>query len=93
LGLVTGRECSRITAEEATSYVVGVVAVLDQTAEDVLRANPRHLTRSKNYPTFFSFGPEVITLEECSTEPGAWRLRACPPCTTARHAGPTESRE
>lgn len=46
------------------SHVAGVVAVLDQTAEEILMENPRYLTRVKNYPTFFSFGPELITLDE-----------------------------
>ena len=46
------------------SYVAGVVPVLDQTAEAVLMENPRYLTRVKNYPTFFSFGPDLITLDE-----------------------------
>ena len=27
------------------------------TAEDILQKNPRFLTRSKNFDTFFSFGP------------------------------------
>ena len=44
--------------------VFGVSPVLDQTAEDILQRNPRFLTRSKNFNTFFSFGPEVVTLDE-----------------------------
>jgi 2-keto-4-pentenoate hydratase/2-oxohepta-3-ene-1,7-dioic acid hydratase in catechol pathway len=40
------------------------VPVLDQTAEAILMENPRYLTRVKNYPTFFSFGPDLITLDE-----------------------------
>ena len=35
---------------------------MDQTAEDILRRNPRFLTRAKNFPTFFSFGPTIIPL-------------------------------
>jgi 2-keto-4-pentenoate hydratase/2-oxohepta-3-ene-1,7-dioic acid hydratase in catechol pathway len=64
LGLVIGRECYQVGEGEAMSYVAGVCAVLDQTAEEVLMENPRFLTRVKNYPTFFSFGPHVITLDE-----------------------------
>jgi 2-keto-4-pentenoate hydratase/2-oxohepta-3-ene-1,7-dioic acid hydratase in catechol pathway len=64
LGLVVGRECYQVGEGEALSYVAGVVAVLDQTAEEVLMENPRFLTRVKNYPTFFSFGPHLITLDE-----------------------------
>jgi len=64
LGLIMGRECYRVGVAEALDYVAGMVAVLDQTAEDVLLQNPRYLTRAKNYPTFFSFGPAIITLDE-----------------------------
>ena len=64
LGLVIGRTCFRVGVDEAMSFVAGVVPVLDQTAEAVLMENPRYLTRVKNYPTFFSFGPDLITLDE-----------------------------
>jgi 2-keto-4-pentenoate hydratase/2-oxohepta-3-ene-1,7-dioic acid hydratase in catechol pathway len=64
LGLVIGRACYEVDVDEALSYVAGVVPVLDQTAEAVLLENPRYLTRVKNYPTFFSFGPDLITLDE-----------------------------
>jgi 2-keto-4-pentenoate hydratase/2-oxohepta-3-ene-1,7-dioic acid hydratase in catechol pathway len=70
LGLVVGRECYQVGEEEAMSYVAGVVAVLDQTAEEVLLENPRFLTRVKNYPTFFSFGPHLITLDEVLEQVG-----------------------
>jgi 2-keto-4-pentenoate hydratase/2-oxohepta-3-ene-1,7-dioic acid hydratase in catechol pathway len=64
IGLVIGREASNVSPDEAMEYVFGVCAILDQTAEDILALNPRYLTRSKNFPTFFSFGPEVVTLDE-----------------------------
>jgi 2-keto-4-pentenoate hydratase/2-oxohepta-3-ene-1,7-dioic acid hydratase in catechol pathway len=64
LGLVIGRRCHRVGVADALDHVVGVCAVLDQTAESILLENPRYLTRVKNYPTFFSFGPVIITLDE-----------------------------
>jgi len=64
LGLVIGRRCYQVSVEEAMSYVAGVVPVLDQTAEAILLENPRYLTRVKNYPSFFAFGPDLITLDE-----------------------------
>ncbi len=64
LGLVVGKLCYQVSLEEAMSYVAGVVPILDQTAEAILLENPRYLTRVKNYPTFFSFGPDLITLDE-----------------------------
>ncbi len=64
LGLVIGRECRDVSEEEALSYVFGVVTVLDQTAEDILERNPRFLTRAKNFPGFFAFGPEIVPMAD-----------------------------
>lgn len=64
LGLVIGRECRDVDEADALDHVLGVCAVLDQTAEDILERNPRFLTRSKNFPGFFSFGPEIVPLDE-----------------------------
>ena len=64
LGLVIGRYCRNVTEEEAMDYVWGFTTILDQTAEDILERNPRFLTRSKNFPTFFCFGPDVVSLDE-----------------------------
>jgi 2-keto-4-pentenoate hydratase/2-oxohepta-3-ene-1,7-dioic acid hydratase in catechol pathway len=64
LGLIIGRTCRNVTEDEALDYVWGVTTILDQTAEDILARNPRFLTRSKNFPTFFCFGPDLISLDE-----------------------------
>jgi 2-keto-4-pentenoate hydratase/2-oxohepta-3-ene-1,7-dioic acid hydratase in catechol pathway len=64
LGLVIGRYTRDVSEAEALDHVWGVVPILDQTAEDILQRNPRFLTRSKNFPTFFSFGPELVPLPE-----------------------------
>jgi 2-keto-4-pentenoate hydratase/2-oxohepta-3-ene-1,7-dioic acid hydratase in catechol pathway len=64
LGLVIGTLCYQVSVEDAMSYVAGVVPILDQTAEAILLENPRYLTRVKNYPSFFAFGPDLITLDE-----------------------------
>jgi 2-keto-4-pentenoate hydratase/2-oxohepta-3-ene-1,7-dioic acid hydratase in catechol pathway len=64
LGLVIGRTLRDATPAEALSGVAGAVAVLDQTAEDILQRNPRFLTRAKAFDTFFSFGPVLATLDE-----------------------------
>ncbi|GAA5165712.1 fumarylacetoacetate hydrolase family protein [Ornithinimicrobium tianjinense] len=63
LGIVIGSYCRNVEEEDALDHVLGVVPVLDQTAEDILQRNPRFLTRSKNFPGFFSFGPEIVPLE------------------------------
>lgn len=64
LGVVIGRYCRHVEPPEALSYIAGVVPVLDQTAEDILEKNPRFLTRSKNFPGFFAFGPRIVPLGE-----------------------------
>ncbi len=64
LGLIIGRECRNVSQAAALDYVWGVTTILDQTAEDILRLNPRYLTRCKNFETFFVFGPELVPMEE-----------------------------
>jgi 2-keto-4-pentenoate hydratase/2-oxohepta-3-ene-1,7-dioic acid hydratase in catechol pathway len=44
--------------------IAGFTTVLDMTAEDILRRNPRYLTRAKSFDTFFSFGPHLVTLDD-----------------------------
>ena len=64
LALVIGREARNVSEKEAPSVVAGFTTVLDMTAEDILRRNPRYLTRAKSFDTFFSFGPVVVTPDE-----------------------------
>lgn len=71
LGIVIGRYCRDVSEEDALDHVLGVVPVLDQTAEDILKRNPRFLTRSKNFPGFFSFGPEIVPLDEAVAAAGS----------------------
>ena len=44
--------------------VAGFTTILDMTAEDILRKNPRYLTRAKSFDSFFSFGPQLVTPDE-----------------------------
>jgi 2-keto-4-pentenoate hydratase/2-oxohepta-3-ene-1,7-dioic acid hydratase in catechol pathway len=64
LALVIGRTAINVPEEDAPSVVAGFTTVLDMTAEDILRRNPRYLTRAKSFDTFFSFGPELVTPDE-----------------------------
>ncbi len=64
LGVIIGKECKDVEEEEAIHYVAGYTTILDMTAEDILEKNPRYLTRSKSFDTFFSFGPELVTTDE-----------------------------
>jgi 2-keto-4-pentenoate hydratase/2-oxohepta-3-ene-1,7-dioic acid hydratase in catechol pathway len=77
IGVVIGRTCRFITEEQAPEYIAGYCLIIDMTAEDILQKNPRFLTRSKNFDTFFSFGPELITPEEVpdvlKVKVGTWK--------------------
>ncbi|MBO8171286.1 MAG: fumarylacetoacetate hydrolase family protein [Bacillaceae bacterium] len=64
LGIIFGRECKDVSEAEAKDYMAGYTCIIDMTAEDILRKNPRYLTRSKSFDTFFSFGPHLITPDE-----------------------------
>jgi 2-keto-4-pentenoate hydratase/2-oxohepta-3-ene-1,7-dioic acid hydratase in catechol pathway len=64
LAIIIGREAKEVSEEDAPSVVAGFTTVLDMTAEDILRRNPRYLTRAKSFDTFFSFGPHLVTPDE-----------------------------
>lgn len=64
LGVVVGRRCRNVPEEKVAEVIAGYCLILDMTAEDILQRNPRFLTRAKNFDTFFSFGPELITPDE-----------------------------
>ncbi|HKH10350.1 MAG TPA: fumarylacetoacetate hydrolase family protein [Rubrobacter sp.] len=64
LAVVIGREAKNVSEDEAPGVVAGFTTVLDMTAEDILRKNPRYLTRAKSFDTFFSFGPHLLTPDE-----------------------------
>src|ERR687889_199803 len=64
LGVIIGRQCKDVSEADAPSVVVGFTTIVDMTAEDILEKNPRYLTRSKSFDTFFSFGPELVTVDE-----------------------------
>ncbi len=64
LGLVIGRRCSDVSPDDAHDFVFGYTSIIDVTAEDILRRNPRFLTRSKSFDSFFQWGPVVVTIDE-----------------------------
>ena len=64
LGIIIGKECYDIEEENWLDYVAGFTTIIDMTAEDILRKNPRYLTVSKSFDTFFSFGPYFLTPDE-----------------------------
>jgi 2-keto-4-pentenoate hydratase/2-oxohepta-3-ene-1,7-dioic acid hydratase in catechol pathway len=64
LGVIIGRTCRFVPADQVAEVIFGYTTTLDLTALDVLRKNPRYLTRAKSFDTFFSFGPVVVTSDE-----------------------------
>ncbi len=64
LGVVIGKQCRFVPAEHVRDVIFGYTTTLDLTALDVLRKNPRYLTRAKSIDTFFSFGPVIVTADE-----------------------------
>jgi len=64
LGIIIGKRCTDVPRKDWLDVVAGFTTILDMTAEDILKQNPRYLTMSKSFDTFFSFGPQVITTAE-----------------------------
>lgn len=70
LGIILGRDCRDIPEDDWQSAIVGYTTALDMTEESILKGNdyvpgnPRYLTIAKNFPTFFSFGPHLVTPDE-----------------------------
>ncbi len=70
LGIILGRDCRDVSEEEWQDVIVGYTTILDMTEESILKGNdyvsgnPRYLTIVKNFPTFFSFGPQLVTPDE-----------------------------
>ena len=64
LGIIIGRRCKDVPREKWLNVVAGFTTILDMTAEDILRQNPRYLTMSKSFDTFFSLGPQLVTPDE-----------------------------
>lgn len=64
LGVIIGKRCRFLEPQQVPGVIFGYTTTLDLTALDVLRKNPRYLTRSKSFDTFFSFGPVIVTADE-----------------------------
>jgi 2-keto-4-pentenoate hydratase/2-oxohepta-3-ene-1,7-dioic acid hydratase in catechol pathway len=70
LGVVIGKTCRFVPAGDIREVIFGYTTTLDLTALDVLRKNPRYLTRAKSIDTFFSFGPVIVTADEVADVDG-----------------------
>jgi len=63
IGVIIGKPCKHVSLESVADVILGYTTLIDMTAEDILRRNPRFLTRSKSFDTFFSFGPWITTAD------------------------------
>lgn len=63
LGIVIGRNCSRVTPQEAGELIFGYTCVNDITALDLIAADPTfpQWVRAKSFDGFGPFGPVVAT--------------------------------
>lgn len=64
LAVIIGSRCRDVDRSGAEDAIYGYTCVLDVTAEDIHRQNPRFLTRAKSFDSFFSFGPAILTRDE-----------------------------
>ncbi|MCI8423265.1 MAG: fumarylacetoacetate hydrolase family protein [Lawsonibacter sp.] len=70
LGIILGRDCRDVAEEDWENAIAGYTTILDMTEESILKGNdfvsgnPRYLCIVKNFPTFFSFGPQLVTPDE-----------------------------
>ena len=67
LVIVLGRSGQDIAPGDALTAVGAYTLAVDMTAEDILRQNPRFLTRAKSFDTFLSLGPCLVTPDEVAT--------------------------
>ena len=70
LGVILGKDCRDVSEDNWLDAVAGYTTILDMTEESILKGNeflkgnPRYLCIVKNFPTFFSFGPQLVTPDE-----------------------------
>ena len=70
LGVIFSKDCRDVSEENWLDAVAGYTTILDMTEESILKGNeflkgnPRYLCIVKNFPTFFSFGPQLVTPDE-----------------------------
>jgi 2-keto-4-pentenoate hydratase/2-oxohepta-3-ene-1,7-dioic acid hydratase in catechol pathway len=73
LGVVIGRRCRHVTAEQADTVIAGYVVVNDMSVRDWQLRAPTH-TLGKSFDTHGPFGPWLVTRDEIA-DPHALRLR------------------
>ncbi|MEU8030372.1 fumarylacetoacetate hydrolase family protein [Streptomyces sp. NPDC049099] len=64
LGIVLAKESKDVPADKAFEHILGFTVVLDMTAEDAIRQNPRYIPWSKGFDTFCSIGPCLVLRDQ-----------------------------
>lgn len=75
LGVVIGRQCRDIQPNEVQKVIAGYIVAIDVTAEDIIRQNPRFLTRAKQFDSFLILGAEIHCPEGAEIEIGSWAIQ------------------
>ena len=72
LGVVIGKRASRVTADKAMDYVLGLTCLIDVTARELQRKDVQY-TRGKGFDTFAPIGPCIaIGLDPASLDIEGW---------------------
>jgi len=67
LGVVMGKRCKSVSAEDAEKYILGYTCFNDVTARD-LQQRDGQWTRAKSFDTFAPFGPWTGLIDPSNAE-------------------------
>ena len=67
LGVVIGKRCKAIAADEAKKYILGYTCFNDVTARD-LQQKDGQWTRAKSFDTFAPFGPWIASIDPANAD-------------------------
>jgi 2-keto-4-pentenoate hydratase/2-oxohepta-3-ene-1,7-dioic acid hydratase in catechol pathway len=67
LGVVIGKRCKAIAADEAKKYILGYTCFNDVTARD-LQQKDGQWTRAKSFDTFAPFGPWIASIDPADAD-------------------------
>ncbi len=67
LGVVIGKRCKAITADEAEKHILGYICFNDVTARD-LQKKDGQWTRAKSFDTFAPFGPWIAKIDPSNAD-------------------------
>ena len=79
LGIVIGKTCSAVSADEADEFIFGYTCVNDVTASDILNRDPTfpQWARAKGFDGSGPFGPVVTSGIDPAGLDGAYRSQRC----------------